>query len=131
MANLARIAAPDFDSSNPATTNKITGMLAGELLAKGDAVYMKSDGRWWKATGAAADALAKMKGLAGTAASAGEAVTVVGPGWRWKYGAGLTPGAQYFLGTAGLLGDAATTGGTSVVAVAVSDTDILLTGVQN
>ncbi len=131
MANLTRISLPDFDSHNPAQSSKITSAVAGEAIAKGDLVYMASSGKWMKATGAAADALAKTKGMAMTTASTNEAVTVCGPGWRWNYSTGLTPGAQYFLGTAGLLADAATTGGSSVIAFAVSATDIQITGVQN
>jgi hypothetical protein len=132
MAEITRVAAPSFDSSNP-SLKKTTGPVAGEAIAAGDWCYMKSDGKWWKATGAAATAPAKAKGMAALDASAGEAVTILGVGWRWKYGAGLTPGAQYFLsGTVpGGLADAASVGGTAVLAFAVSDTDIEVTGVQN
>lgn len=132
MAEITRIAAPSFDSSNPAL-KKTSGFVCGEDVAAGDWVYMKSDGKWWKATGAAATAPAKAKGMVALDQKAGEACTVLGAGWRWQYAAGLTPGAQYFLsGTvAGGLADAASTGGTSVLAFAVSATDIEITGVQN
>jgi hypothetical protein len=130
MANLTRASTVNYDGSNPSLP-KISGPVAGEAIAKGDWVYMKSDGKWWIATGAAANAAAKAKGMAMAAASANEAVSVAGPGWRWQYATGLTIGAQYFLGTAGLLADAATTGGDTVLAYAVSATDIVVTGVQN
>jgi len=132
MAEITRVAAPSFDSADP-TLEKYTGFVAGEDVLAGDLVYMKSDGKWWKATGAAANAAAKAKGMVGLDQKAGEAVTVLRPGCRWNYGTGLTPGAQYFLsGTvAGGLADAASTGGTSVVAFALSATDIALTGEQN
>jgi hypothetical protein len=132
MAEITRIAAPSFDSSNPAL-KKTSGFLAGEDVLAGDWVYMKSDGKWWKATGAAATAPAKGKGMVALDAKANEACTVLGAGWRWNYGTGLTPGAQYFISgaVAGGLADAASTGGTTSVAFAVSATDIEITGVQN
>ncbi len=129
MANLTRISAPSFDGKNPSFD--IEAGIAGEVVAAGDLVYLKSDGKWWIATGAALTAPAKAKGMVAVDASAGEACTVLFPGCRWNYGTGLTPGAQYFLGTAGLLADAATTGGTSVIAFAISATDIKFTDVQN
>lgn len=129
MANLTRITTPRWDGSNPSLP-KVTGLLAGEAIAQGDLVYLKSDGKWWIATGAAATAPALAVGMAMLPASVGEAVTVALPGWRWQYSTGLTPGARYFLGTAGLLADAATTGGDAPIAIALSATDILLTGIQ-
>lgn len=130
MANLTRVAAPRFDSSNP-SLRKLTGLVAGEAIAAGDLLYIKSDGKAWIATGAAATAPAQAIGMAALAASVNEAVTILGPGWRWQYSTGLTPGVRYFVGTAGLLGDAATTGGTTAVAHAVSATDIVFDAVQN
>lgn len=129
MANLTRISAPRFDASNPSLP-KLTGLVAGEAIAAGDLLYIKSDGKLWIATGAAATAPALAVGMAALAASAGEAVTCLMAGWRWQYSTGLTIGARYFVGTAGLLADAATTGGDVAIAIAVSATDIILVGVQ-
>ncbi len=130
MANLTRIAAPSFDSSNPAL-HKLTGLLAGEVIAAGDLIYINADGKAYKADGAAATAPAKAVGMAALAASLGAALTILGPGWRWQYATALTPGARYFVGTTGLLGDAATTGGTTAVAYAVSATDLVFSAIQN
>jgi beta-glucosidase-like glycosyl hydrolase len=91
--------------------DKCTGLIAGEAIAAGDAVYIKSDGKVWRATGAAVAPAAVVRGFALIAAQVGEAVTFA---WdvRLRYGAALTPGASYYLsGTVvGGLADAASTG---------------------
>lgn len=105
--------------------NSFAGLLAGEAIAAGDACYIKSDGKAWKATGAAANAAAQVFGFAAQAASLNEAVTLV---WdvRLRYGSGLTPGAKVYLSgaTAGALADAASTGGTAAIGVCVDATRI-------
>lgn len=103
--------------------NSLAGLLAGEAIGAGLACYIKSDGKVWLATGAAANAAAKVYGFAAQAASSGEAVTLV---WdvRLRYGAGMTPGTQLFLSTGGTLVDAATTGGTAPIGVVVDATRI-------
>lgn len=101
--------------------DKICELLAGEAIATYDACYIKaSDGRVWKATGAAANAAARVRGFAAKAASAGEAVTLL-QNCTVGYGTALSPGADYYLsGTvAGGLADAASVGGTAVIAFAV------------
>lgn len=131
MANLTRTTTPRWDGSNP-SLSKLTGLLAGEAIAQGDLLYVKSDGKLWIATGAAATAPALAVCMAMLPASAGEAVTgaFLTGNWRWNYSTGLTPGARYFVGTAGLLADAATTGGDWPVAIAVSATDIVTVAMQ-
>lgn len=97
---------------------------AGEAIAAGDACYIKSDGLAWRSIGTAVNAAAKVDGFAAEAAAVGEAVTLF---FRvaFRYGAGLTPGAKYFLGAAaGALADAATTGGTGPVGTAIDATRI-------
>lgn len=127
MAEIAKSGTPSLSSVLPnPSANKITGLLAGEDIAAGDACYIKAaDGRAWRSTGAAANAAAKVRGWAGIAAKAGEAVTLVFD-VNINYGSGLTPGADYFLsGTvAGGIADAASTGGTAPVAFAVDATRI-------
>src|SRR6188474_860351 len=105
--------------------NSLAGLIAGEAIAAGDACYIKSDGKAWLATGAAANAAAKVYGYACQAASVGEAVTLAYD-VRFRYGAGLTPGTQVFLSTGGALVDAATTGGTAPIGVVVDATRIHL-----
>jgi hypothetical protein len=114
---------PSLTTTLPCPAHNISGLLAGEAIFAGALCYIKSDGKVWLATGAAANAAAKVAGMAMVAAAVGEAcslyfdVTV-------RYGAGLTPGAQLFLSTGGLIVDAATTGGTAPIGFVVDATRI-------
>jgi hypothetical protein len=127
MAEISKSGTPSLSSVLPnASANKLTGLLAGEDIAAGDACYIKAaDGKVWRSTGAAANAAAKVRGWAGIAAKSGEAVTLVFE-VNMRYGAALTPGADYFLsGTvAGGIADAASTGGTAPIAYAIDATRI-------
>lgn len=125
MAAITKVGTPSLCSVLPnASANKITGLLAGEAIAAGDACYIKSDGKVWKSTGTAANAAAKVHGWAGVAAAAGEAITLLFD-VNLEYGSGMTPGADIFLSaTAGLIGDAATTGGTAPIGVVIDATRI-------
>lgn len=126
MAEIAKSGTPSLSSVLPnPSANKISGLLAGEAIAVGDACYIKSDGKVWRSTGAAANAAAKVDGWALVAAAANEGVTLVFD-VNIRYGAGLTPGARYYLsGTvAGGIADAASTGGTAPIAFAVDATRI-------
>lgn len=134
MANVAKTGTPTISTPAPTKESMLTGLLAGELLAGGDAVYIKtSDGKLWKATGAAATEPAEAIGLVCTPASADEAVTVglFGSGLCFGYGptvggVAVAAGSVLFLGTGGALADAATTGGTVGVAVVLGDGRIML-----
>lgn len=126
MAEVAKSGTPSYCSLTPPQSATINGLLAGEAIAAGDAVYIKAaDGRIWKATGAANNAAADVVGFAFKAASAGDPVTVACEG-NFRYGAGLTVSAKYYLsGTvAGGLADAASTGGLAPIAVAIDATRI-------
>lgn len=126
MGDIAKSGTPSLSTVQPQPANRISGLLAGEAIAAGDACYIKSDGLVWKATGAAANAAAKVRGFAAEAAAVGEAVTLL-HGVTIRYGSGLTPGADYFLSTnAGLLSTTSTTGGTAPVAFAVDATRIFV-----
>lgn len=116
-------ASPSLSTINPPISNKISGLLAGEAIAIGDACYIKSDGLVWIASGAAANAAARFKGLAGIAAPVGEAVTLW-HGVDFQYGTGLTPGAPIYLGAAGALDTAPTTGGTTPIGYCVDTTRV-------
>ena len=124
MAEVTRTGTPTPVNVLAVQQHSITGLLAGEALAGGDAVYIKaSDGRVWKATGAAADEAARCCGFAARSASAGEACTILQAGVHLAYGPNVSgtpssPGAPLYLsGTvAGNLADAASTGGTTPVA---------------
>lgn len=120
MAEITR-GAVSLATVEPGYEHQINGLVAGEAIVRGDVVYIKNDGKVWKATGAAANAAAAARGVVLMAAAVGDGVTVL-RGVSMNYSAGtLTPGASYFLsGTvAGGLADAASTGGTAEIAYAL------------
>lgn len=124
MADISKSGTPSLCTPVPPPNSRVSGLLAGEAIAAGDALYIKSDGKLWKATGTANNAAAKVIGFAPQAASSGEACTACFD-VNFNYGAGLTPGARYYLSaTAGALADAASTGGLTPVAYAVDATRI-------
>lgn len=125
MAEVAKSGTPSLSSLHPAEENKLSGLLAGEAIAAGDALYLNTDGRLYRASGAAANAAARVVGFAQKAASAGESVSAY-RNVRMRYGAGLTPSTRLYLsGTVpGGLADAASTGGTTPVAVVIDATRI-------
>lgn len=127
MAAVAKSGTPSVCSQTPGREHQLSGLLAGEAIAAGDACYVKSDGLVWLSTGAAANAAAKVRGFAFTAAAVGEAVTLY-HGVNWYYGAALTPGADLFLSaaTAGALSDVATTGGTAPIGYVIDATRVRL-----
>lgn len=104
------------------SNNKITGLVAGETIAAGDACYIKAaDGFIYRSTGAAANAAAVVDGFALENVTAGEACTLF-YGVHLKYSdAGLTPGTPYYLSgaTAGAIATTTSTGGTTVIAHAI------------
>jgi len=124
MAAVAKSGTPSISTINPPNNTKLAGLLAGEAIAAGDLCYVKSDGKVWKANGTSANAAARHAGVAATSAPVGEAVTLYHD-VDFRYGASLTPGALVYLSTtAGLLEDAATTGGANAAGYCVDDTRI-------
>jgi len=134
MANVSKTGTPTISTPAPTKESLLTGLLAGEALAGGDAVYVKtSDGALWIATGAALNEAAEAIGLVCTPASAGEPATVAlfGSGIMFGYGPNVSgtataAGTALYLGTGGALANAATTGGIFPVAWAVGDGRICL-----
>jgi hypothetical protein len=128
MADLAKDANAHFDTSTAMYAPQIAGdLVAGAAIDAVSPCYIKaSDGKVYMSNGAAATEPAKVDGWAGKAYKIGQSVTLLGIGTRFRYSAGtLTPGANLYLGaTAGVLADAATTGGTVVIARAINSTDI-------
>lgn len=124
MATIAKSGTPSLTSVLPPQSSQIAGLKAGAALAAGDPCYIDSAGLVQLSTGAAATAPAKVRGFAAEACASGEAVTLFFD-VVFRYGAGLTPGADVFLGaTAGLLADAASTGGTAPIGFVVDATRI-------
>lgn len=76
-------------------------MVAGESLAAGDAVYVKSsDGRIYKAGNAGTREVATVLGVVESAGSTGANLLVIGRGPFSGY-SGLTIGAEYYLDVGG------------------------------
>lgn len=105
---------------------KTRATVCGEAIAKADVLCLRSDGKLYKSTGAAANASARCHGFAPTACDSGEVLTPVFNVTISGYAAGMTPGAPlYVSGTnAGGLADAPSTGGLHPVAYALTATDI-------
>lgn len=133
MAEVTKGVTPSLATPYPSSDKRLT-LTAGEAIAAGDACYIKSDGKFWKATGASANAAAKVYGFALAAASAGDPVTCAW-GVNMAYNANISgtaknPGVELYLsGTvAGGLADAASTGGTGVIAVVIDSNRIRVMG---
>jgi hypothetical protein len=119
---------PSISTPWPAKENLLTGLLTGENIAQGDACYINAAGAVMRASGASANAAAKVFGFALKSSDNGEAITLargVNIGYSPLVGGSpVAPGTDLFLsGTvAGGLADAASTGGTTRIAVVI-DTD--------
>lgn len=124
MAAITKVPVVSLSSLTPGQDKTIVGLVAGEAIAAGDPCYVKSDGKVWLSTGAAANAAAKVRGFSLQAAAVNEAVTLVFD-VNIRYGSGMTPGADVYLGaTAGALADAASTGGTAPIGFVIDATRI-------
>lgn len=124
MATVAKSGTPSLSTLVPCPAHQLSGLIAGEALAAGDACYIKSDGKVWLANGTSANAAAQVAGFAAKGYAVGQGVTIY-HNVNINYGSGLTPGALYYLGTtAGTLETAATTGGATWVAQAIDATRI-------
>ncbi len=120
MAEISKTGIPSLASQTPPANNKITGLLAGEDIAAGDACRIDTAGRVLRASGAAAGVNAQVRGYAQVAAKTGEAVSLYF-GIIMRYASALTPGANLFLsGTVpGGLADAASVGGVAPIGFVV------------
>lgn len=84
----------------PATAmyaGNISKLLAGEAIAKGEAVYIKSDGKVWLAVAAADDAANHAVGLAASGAAADEAITILSEPAIFDYSTGMSPGIPLYV----------------------------------
>ena len=132
MALLTREADAGMDTNTAIVGPQISGdLMAGEDLDPVAPCRIHTDGKVYMSNGTAADANAKVVGWTHKKFRAGQQVTLRGPGVRYGYGMGLTPGTDLYLGaTAGRLDTAATTGGTKPIARVISATDILVIAYQ-
>lgn len=124
MPDIAKAGTPSISTVVPCPAHHIAGLVAGEAITAGDVCYIASTGRVMRSIGTAANAAAKVDGMALQTAAVGEGVSLYFD-VNVRYGAALTPGARYYVGAAaGALADAATTGGTAPVAFAIDATRI-------
>lgn len=126
MALITRSTTASLDKNQAVQAS--AGLLAGEALDLVAPCYIKSsDGLVYMSNATAADEEAEVVGFTARAVSIGQPVTLFGPGTRFSYGTGLTPGDVLFLGaTNGRLDSAATVGDTIGYARVESATDIVI-----
>lgn len=127
MANVTRRSDASLDASTGMFAPQLTGALAGEDLDAAAPCYVHSDGLVYMSDGSADDGDARVHGYTPRAAKSGEPITLYGPGARFGYGSGLTPGAPLYVSTdAGRLADAPSTGGARATAFVFNATDIVV-----
>lgn len=127
MALVTRAADAGLDTSQGIFAPTIVGLVAGENLDAVAPCYIKTaDGKIYMSNGTAANEAAEFAGFTAGARRAGRPVTLFGIGARFRYASGgLGPGDKYFVAaTAGRLDTAATVGGLTAIAQAITDTDI-------
>ena len=107
------------DADDTANGPRTATWNAGETVAQWEAVYFKSDGKWWLTDADAAATAGGFIALALEAKSADQAMSVALPGafcrndaWNWTVG-----GAIYLSGTAGALTQTQPAGTDDVVRV--------------
>jgi hypothetical protein len=117
MAELTRGTVSGPATYLPPYNAQHTGHIAGEALTNGDMTYLNADGKVYKASGAAANAAARTRGMVLRVYPIGDEGVTIWNNIVVNYGSGFTPGNNLYLsGTvAGGLADAASTGGTTPV----------------
>jgi hypothetical protein len=129
MALITRSASASMDISTAQFAPQLPGLTAGEALTPCSPCYIDTDGLVYLSNGTANDKEAQIAGFTPhrSYVSGEGGVTLFGEGTRYKYGTGLTPGAQLYLGaTNGRLDGAATVGDAVGCARVVSTTDIVI-----
>ena len=131
MVDVAKSGTPSLSTLAPGGEAWVgSDLKAGVAIAAGDVCYIASTGKVLKSVGTTTNAAAKAHGIAVKAAALNEAVTLM-RNVDLHYGSGLTPGAPYYVSatsTGGALADAASTGGTGIVAFAIDGTRIRFVG---
>ena len=129
MADLVKVAQASLDTSTGMYAGQTPDLVAGEALGAVVPCYIKAaDGKVYQSNGTAATEPAKFDGFTARAVSIGQAVTLFTAPARFRYGTGLTIGADlYVSATAGKLSDTATVGGVRAIARVVNSTDIRVT----
>lgn len=112
MATVAKSARASFDVSTGMVAGQISGKRCGEDIPSAvTPCHIRADGLIYKASGAAADANARISGWSTKAAKKGKPLTLYSAPAVAKYSdEGLTPGNMLYLGAAGALDTVAQTG---------------------
>jgi len=119
IANEIRILPHNYVADVSFGGDILDGQTAGEVLAQLDVVYLKSDGKWWKAKADAEATGAGLLGIAMQAASADGKLQILIRGtvrndtWAWTVG-----GSLYLSTDAGALTQTAPSGSTDIVRLA-------------
>lgn len=105
------------------TDQVVVGGTAGENITAGNVVYLKNDGKWWKASSASSGTSLNVQlGIAQTTSSAAASCNVLVDGTD-KTQSSLSGGSTYYLNTAGAV--SATAGTISVdVGEAISSSNL-------
>lgn len=128
MVAIVKASGVSITTAVPPTSCNISGLLAGEALAAGDACYIKtSDGRVYRSIGTALNAAAAVDGYVPADTAIGEALSLYFH-VQFQYGAALSPGTFCYLsGTVpGGLDTVASTGGTMAIGRVIDATRIRL-----
>jgi hypothetical protein len=131
MAVVEKSASASLDA-NQAHQVAAGNLYAGEDLSAVAPCYIKSDGLVYMSDGAASNEAAKFHGFTARATLQNEPVTLFGAGSRFKYSAGMTPGATLYLAASDVYTDAGnlqtttSTGDTKGTAFALNATDIVV-----
>ena len=96
MAEITRVGIPAVLSVLTLAANRISGSLAGEDVAAGDACYIGSDGKVRRSSGAAAGDAADVRGFVTTEAESGRAVSLAFD-VTMRYGEGLPEDRNLYL----------------------------------
>jgi hypothetical protein len=123
MAEVTKSANVSLASLLPPPSQQLTGQTAGEALGRFDALVLRADGKWYRASGAANDANAVVDGWSADVYAAGDKRVTVWFGDMEVYFAdsGLVPGAPHYLSGAvpGGLSTTTSVGGLNRIAFAI------------
>jgi hypothetical protein len=125
MAEITRVGTPAVLSALTLAANRITGSLAGEDIAAGDACTIDGAGKVRRSVGFAFGEAADVRGFAEAQAGSGQPVTLVFD-VTMRYGEGLSRGGSLYVSATipGGLADSPSPGGTRPVAFVVDATRI-------
>lgn len=126
MATVVKSAKASFDASTGMIAGQISGKRCGEDIPSAvTPCHIRADGKIYKASGAAADANARITGWSTHAAKSGQPLTLWSAPSVAKYAdETLTPGNLYYLGANGALDTVATTGDAVGTAEAIDASNI-------